>query len=787
MPTVGFIQEATPEQFLLVFWQVMLHASPYLLLGLVIAGILSGLVSKRLVGRLLARESPANAVKAALLGAPLPLCSCSVVPTAIALRNAGAGKSATQSFLISTPETGVDSVAITWAFFGPIIALARAAAAITSAILAGSIEAMLSRSRAAGLPPQTAELPASDEPAEERATAPLATRFFAGQKHAFTALLPDIATLMLLGLLIAALLQVLLPPGFLAELGSGLPLIAWYALAIIAGIPLYLCAASMTPIVAALVIAGLPVGVGLVFMLTGPATNAATIAIVRQQLGTRSVLIYLLSITLVALLAGALVDSFAGSITPRIALGSTSSTMALSFPFAFHAASAALLTVLLLESALVKFARRRTPAGRVLATNAPARIRLATRLVAVAVAAVVLLADQTQQSAQNAEILARVEQFNTQPLDAFQQAPALNIASADASSPAVAARAREPLAIGLRTLHDLANTPDASANMLIWQYADELIRVAGYASAPTASLQIEGPTGQLVPARRLSLASSLDGSCHEGSSPLQLYLPAMPPEGSGLDVPVEQWVIPQVPEGPVRVVGRLMVSAELHQPARPAVIISSIERLGLQHAGELGLTRSKDLILPRELNAPLLDPSILQNPPKPASLKQLDGRRMRIEGTAAFARIEPDGTRLVQVARRFFDGLCCGTPPDELDPMVMLPPEEPMPRLGQRVVAAGTVRASADQQPGRFGTWLHIEETAWLNLGEALPDTRLRKASAAVSALILLIVPLVLFVAAQIVRAPPAPRPQLVTLGVGRVSTAAAVARQAGPAADSPA
>ncbi|WP_338591383.1 SO_0444 family Cu/Zn efflux transporter [Shewanella khirikhana] len=119
------------------FLHLFLESAPWLLLGLFLAGMLKMFVPMEWMQRQLGGHGFKATVKAALLGAPLPLCSCGVIPAAVGLRRSGASKAATTSFLVSTPETGVDSVTVSYVLLGPFMAIIRPIAAVTSAIVAG--------------------------------------------------------------------------------------------------------------------------------------------------------------------------------------------------------------------------------------------------------------------------------------------------------------------------------------------------------------------------------------------------------------------------------------------------------------------------------------------------------------------------------------------------------------------------------------------------------------------------------------------------------------------------
>jgi uncharacterized membrane protein YraQ (UPF0718 family)/copper chaperone CopZ len=290
------------------FWHVLADMAPYLLLGFAVAGLLSVLVSARTVERHLGGRGIWPVVKAAAFGVPLPLCSCSVIPVSASLRRHGASKGATTSFLISTPETGVDSIMVTWSLLGGVFAIFRVVAAFVSGVVGGALVALLTRGEkadAAAAPPCDdaccAELGAGDPPRRGRALRAL--------EHAFVTLPRDIGKPLLLGLLVAAVISVVLPPNAVAGLlgGGGGPLAI--AVMMLAGIPIYVCATASVPIAAALVLTqGISPGAAFAFLVTGPATNAATIATIWRIMGLRTATIYLLTIAATAFVGGLALD-----------------------------------------------------------------------------------------------------------------------------------------------------------------------------------------------------------------------------------------------------------------------------------------------------------------------------------------------------------------------------------------------------------------------------------------------------------------------------------------------
>ncbi|MEM7310516.1 MAG: SO_0444 family Cu/Zn efflux transporter [Planctomycetota bacterium] len=315
--------------WLYAVWEILALSGPWLLVGFVLAGFLRIALPAKLVYRHLGKDNWRSVLTAAVAGVPIPLCSCSVLPTAMSLRKSGASKGATASFLISTPETGVDSIGVTWALMDPLMTVVRPVAALVTALGSGLLVNVLVKTGLAPDPPaEEGEALAAkahdhghdhghdhdhdhdhdqshghshshDHPEEERGSVPLRAL-----RYAFGPLLDDLTPWFVFGLALSGLIAVLVPEGFFTTAASS----GWIAmLAMLAiGVPIYVCATASTPIAAALVAKGLDPGAALVFLLAGPATNLATIAVVRGFLGGRVLLAYLASIALFSLGCGAL-------------------------------------------------------------------------------------------------------------------------------------------------------------------------------------------------------------------------------------------------------------------------------------------------------------------------------------------------------------------------------------------------------------------------------------------------------------------------------------------------
>ncbi|WP_370166771.1 SO_0444 family Cu/Zn efflux transporter [Marisediminitalea sp.] len=349
------------ENFAVLF----MESAPWLLLGLLIAGLMHELVPVDILKKHMGNASTKAIGKAAVIGAPLPLCSCGVIPAAIGLRRSGASKPATVSFLVATPETGVDSVSVSYAILGPVFAIVRPVAAITSAIYAGLMvkwfdtpdannqpqtdqaagkEADTSSACCSAKQPETKPKPASassccstqtqvapvtqpasccssakkTEPAEAKASCcsttaqqkaktikadsqSLSVKAQAIWQFSTVKLLNDLTLWLLIGLSLAAAIQTWVPHQFLTQWGDGF--IAMLIMAVI-GIPMYICATASTPIAVGFLAAGLSPGAILVFLLAGPATNISTMGMIAKEMGKRTLMLYVFSVVSISILLG---------------------------------------------------------------------------------------------------------------------------------------------------------------------------------------------------------------------------------------------------------------------------------------------------------------------------------------------------------------------------------------------------------------------------------------------------------------------------------------------------
>lgn len=285
------------------FWVTVTQMSPYLLFGFLVAGLLSIFISARWVERHLGGRGILPVLKASLFGVPLPLCSCGVIPVSMSLHKHGASQGATIGFLLSTPQTGVDSIFVTYSLLGPVFAVIRPIAALVSGVVGGGLVDLFAHQR----DPEAEQQECNGDCCQ--VTPSFGRKFANGMRYGFIVLPRDIGKAMLAGLAVAALITALVPDGFFADkLGSG---IGAMLLMMLIGIPVYVCATASVPVAAAMILKGLSPGAALVFLMTGPATNAAGLATLWRALGHRTALLYLLSIAVCALAFGLIVDTFA--------------------------------------------------------------------------------------------------------------------------------------------------------------------------------------------------------------------------------------------------------------------------------------------------------------------------------------------------------------------------------------------------------------------------------------------------------------------------------------------
>jgi uncharacterized membrane protein YraQ (UPF0718 family) len=294
------------QQYLTAIWQLSLEAAPWLLLGLIIGGLFKSLVPQAFLQRHLTRPGLSSIIKAAILGMPLPLCSCGVIPAAMGLRQAGASKPATSSFLVATPETGVDSISVTYAMMGPVMAVIRPVAALISAVITGVLVLLFGdEKQPVSERPVASSCCGGGDDGPQQAPPAWYHQAIDGIVYALTDLYQSILKWLIIGIALAALIEAFVPHDWLIRWGD-----SWLVmiLMLFVGIPMYVCATGSTPIAAGFLLAGISPGAVLVFLLAGPATNMATLGVIRDQMGGRTMWLYLAGIISCSLVLGLLVN-----------------------------------------------------------------------------------------------------------------------------------------------------------------------------------------------------------------------------------------------------------------------------------------------------------------------------------------------------------------------------------------------------------------------------------------------------------------------------------------------
>jgi uncharacterized membrane protein YraQ (UPF0718 family) len=284
-----------------------------MIIGLTLGGLLSIFLSPDYVAHHLGRGRFTSVLKAALFGIPLPLCSCGVLPAAAALKRQGANNGAITAFLIATPESGADSIAISYALLGPLMTVVRPLAAFLSALVAGILENYFNPPRPQLVMFSAIACPVDNccdgrncHPDLHRRHHSIWERMQAGLRYAAFDIWDDLAGWFLLGVLLAGLIIVLVPESVMTSyLGGGLTAML---LMILLSVPLNICASSSTPIAAALILKGVSPGAALVFLLTGPATNVASLIVLTGLLGKRATVLYLASVAVVGVACGLTLD-----------------------------------------------------------------------------------------------------------------------------------------------------------------------------------------------------------------------------------------------------------------------------------------------------------------------------------------------------------------------------------------------------------------------------------------------------------------------------------------------
>ncbi len=298
--------------------------SPFLLLGFLLAGLMHAFIPASYYRRFLSRRSMKSVVNAALLGIPLPLCSCGVIPTAMSLRKDGASKGATTSFLIATPQTGVDSIIATYSLMGLPFAIVRPVAALVTSLFGGALsnltdkqeegtprredkgEPKVLHKHSRGLASVASQPTVQTNKQSVPEVLHITGKLLEALRYAYVEMMQDIGKWLVLGLVLAALITIFVPNDLFTVFQHN----TWASmlLVLVIALPMYVCATGSIPVAVALMLKGLTPGAALVFLMAGPASNFASMLVVRKAMGWTALFTYLLSIVLGAVAFGCLID-----------------------------------------------------------------------------------------------------------------------------------------------------------------------------------------------------------------------------------------------------------------------------------------------------------------------------------------------------------------------------------------------------------------------------------------------------------------------------------------------
>ena len=293
--------------------------SPFLLLGFLLAGLMHAFIPGQIYSRYLAKPTFSSVLYSALFGIPLPLCSCGVIPTAMSLRKEGASKGAVASFLIATPQTGVDSIIATYSLMGLPFAIARPIIAFVTALFGGQMVNMADKDPSPALP-REGEESQHNKPVEAHCECGCGHNHEHSHEHehsfigkikealsyAFLEMMEDIGKWLMVGLIVAGLITVLVPDSFFEVFKDNS--LASMLLVLCFAIPMYLCATGSIPIAVALMLKGLTPGAALVLLMAGPACNMASILVINKVMGRKTLITYLASIITGAVGFGLAID-----------------------------------------------------------------------------------------------------------------------------------------------------------------------------------------------------------------------------------------------------------------------------------------------------------------------------------------------------------------------------------------------------------------------------------------------------------------------------------------------
>ena len=287
------------QSFIEEFWSLCIETAPYLLLGMFFSGLIYIFIDSKFILKHIGSKSLSSILKSTLMGIPIPLCSCGVIPVASTIRNSGASKGSTVSFLISTPQTGIDSIFMTYGMMGPVFAIFRPFAAFISGIISGIVVNRFDD--------ESHNHVSKNYSKQEKVN--LIERLKIGFNYGFVVLPSDILVPLLQGLSVAALISIVIPPDFIATYFSDSKYLV-FILMLFISLPIYVCATASVPIAVALMAKGVSAGAVFVFLMAGPATNASSIAVVKKILGKKVMFLYLFLVATISVFFGIVFDLF---------------------------------------------------------------------------------------------------------------------------------------------------------------------------------------------------------------------------------------------------------------------------------------------------------------------------------------------------------------------------------------------------------------------------------------------------------------------------------------------
>lgn len=325
-------------------WNLINEMSPYLLLGFGVAGLLHAFVPSQVYHRYLSKSDFRSVLWAAMIGVPLPLCSCGVIPTAMSLRKEGASKGATTSFLIATPQTGIDSILATASLLGLPFAIIRPIAALVTALFGGQLVNIATKN-------ETSESLGTLEHGADGRPKGFWNKIKEALKYGYFEMMQDIGKWLMIGLVVAGLITVFVPDDFFLFFNDKPLLTMLMVLAV--SVPMYVCATGSIPIAAALMLKGLSPGAALVLLMAGPACNMASIMVIGKVLQKKTMWVYLFSIILGAVSFGLLIDLVLPTEWFTLSIQATKDCCAES-PAIFNVICSAVLGILLIFALIMR-------------------------------------------------------------------------------------------------------------------------------------------------------------------------------------------------------------------------------------------------------------------------------------------------------------------------------------------------------------------------------------------------------------------------------------------------